>query len=51
MYMKPALQRFGTFREITQAGVEFGYGDLGGGYWRPDSYVPPPENEFEPTSS
>lgn len=32
MYSKPTLQRFGTFREITLAGTEPGFGDTGS-YW------------------
>jgi hypothetical protein len=54
MYEKPTLQRFGTFREITLAGVEFGYGDPGGGYWKFEVYSPPtdytpPTTNNEPT--
>lgn len=32
MYSKPTLQRFGTFREITQAGIESGFGDTSSYY-------------------
>lgn len=34
MYEKPRIERFGTFREVTQAGVEAGFGDTTGGIWR-----------------
>jgi hypothetical protein len=34
MYEKPDLQRFGTFREVTQGGVSSGWGDTTGGIWR-----------------
>ena len=30
MYQKPAIQRFGTFREVTKAGEELGFGDTAG---------------------
>lgn len=32
MYSKPALKRFGTFREITLGGTEPGWGDTSS-YW------------------
>ncbi len=34
MYEKPELQRYGTFREVTQAGTSSGIGDTTGGIWR-----------------
>ena len=34
MYQKPVVQRFGSFREVTQAGTESGFGDTTGGIWR-----------------
>ena len=34
MYQKPVVQRFGTFREVTQSGVAWGFGDTGGGFWQ-----------------
>jgi hypothetical protein len=34
MYQKPELQRYGTFREVTQAGDSSGFGDTSGGIWR-----------------
>jgi hypothetical protein len=34
MYEKPCLERFGTFREVTLAGTQSGFGDTSGGIWR-----------------
>ena len=34
MYQKPVVQRFGTFREVTQAGTVSGWGDTTGGIYR-----------------
>lgn len=34
MYQKPELQRFGTFREVTQGGTSSGFGDTSAGVWR-----------------
>lgn len=34
MYQKPVVQRFGSFREVTQAGTSGGIGDTSGGIWR-----------------
>ncbi len=30
MYEKPELTRYGTFREITKAGTQLGFGDTAG---------------------
>lgn len=34
MYQKPSLERFGTFREVTRSGTQWGFGDTGGGLWQ-----------------
>jgi len=33
MYQKPVVQRFGSFREVTQSGTRGGFGDTSGGIW------------------
>lgn len=34
MYKKPTIQRFGTFRDVTRAGTQAGWGDTTGGIYR-----------------
>lgn len=33
-YIKPTIEKLGSFREITRAGTELGFGDTSGGIWR-----------------
>jgi hypothetical protein len=34
MYCKPKVEKFGTFREVTRAGTQSGWGDTTGGIYR-----------------